>query len=59
MRPQELVPIFKNISSLPGIGPKLEKVFNKLVGDKIIDLLWHIPYGILKTCLCARNYGRF
>ena len=48
MRPQELVPIFKNISSLPGIGPKLEKVFNKLVGDKIIDLLWHIPYGILK-----------
>ena len=43
MRPQELTPIFSKISSISGIGPKLEILFNKLVGDKIVDLLWHLP----------------
>ena len=48
MRPQELTPIFSKISSISGIGPKLEILFNKLVGDKIVDLLWHLPNNIIK-----------
>ena len=48
MRPQELTPIFSNISSISGIGPKLEILFNKLVGNKIVDLLWHLPNNIIK-----------
>ena len=48
MRPQELTPIFSNISSISGIGPKLEILFNKLVGNKIGDLLWHLPNNIIK-----------
>jgi len=48
MRPQELTPIFSNISSISGIGPKLEILFTKLVGNKIVNLLWHLPYDIIK-----------
>ena len=39
MRTQNLSPLFKNISSIQGIGPKLEKLFLKLVGNKIVNLL--------------------
>ena len=48
MRPEFLNSIFKNISTLPGIGPKLETIFNKLSINKIVHLFWHIPYNIIK-----------
>ena len=48
MRSQELTPIFQNISSIPGIGPKIENLFDKLVGKKLVNLLWNIPYNIIK-----------
>ena len=48
MRPENLNFLFKSISTLPGIGPKLENLFNKLTGNKIVHLLWHLPYNIIK-----------
>ena len=48
MRPELLNSIFKNISTLSGIGPKLETIFNKLSINKIVHLFWHIPYNIIK-----------
>jgi ATP-dependent DNA helicase RecG len=48
MRPPVLNPLFAALSALPGIGPKLEKVFARLLvreGEqpRIIDLLFHLP----------------
>ena len=44
MRPEILTPLFKNITSLNGIGPKLNQLFIKLLNnEKIISLLWHMP----------------
>jgi len=44
MRPEKLTPLFTNISSLPGIGPKLNELFKKLLDNsQIINLLWHFP----------------
>ena len=51
MRPEELVPIFKNISSLNGIGPKLNNLFIKIAGEKIIHLIFHLPYDVIKRKL--------
>ena len=48
MRPDILNYLFKTISTLPGIGPKFEILFNKLTGNKIVHLLWHLPYNIIK-----------
>ena len=48
MRPENLNFLFKTITTLPGIGPKLEVLFNKLTGKKIVHLLWHLPYNIIE-----------
>ena len=48
MRPENLNFLFKTISILPGIGPKLELLYNKLTVNKIVHLLWHLPYNIIE-----------
>jgi ATP-dependent DNA helicase RecG len=52
MRPAILNPLFATLSALPGIGPKLEKLFQRLVGrdgepPRLIDLLFHVPTGFV------------
>ncbi len=43
-RPFDLDPLFRNVTTLPGVGPKSLPLFEKLTGgEKIIDLLWHAP----------------
>ena len=48
MRPEILNYLNKPISALPGIGPKIETLFNKLTGNKLVNLLWHLPYNIIE-----------
>jgi len=48
MRSEKINPLFSQISSISGIGPKLEILFNKLVGYKLVNLLWHLPYNVIK-----------
>ena len=52
MRPPALNPLFAPLSSLPGIGPRLEKLFGRLLGrdderPRLIDLLFHLPTGFV------------
>ena len=52
MRPPVLNPLFATVSALPGIGPKLEKLFQRLIGregepPRLIDLLFHMPTGFV------------
>src|SRR5438105_7630925 len=52
MRPNLLDPFFASITSLPGIGPKLEQLFRRLLGradlpSRILDLLFHLPTGAI------------
>lgn len=47
MRPQILFPLFTDIASLKGIGAKYEKLVIKLCGDKVADMLWHLPYSLV------------
>ncbi len=43
-RPFILDPLFRALTTLPGIGPRNGKLFEKLIGGpKILDLLWHKP----------------
>lgn len=47
MRPDLLNPYFAEITGLPGIGPKLARPFNRLLGReegaRVLDLLLHLP----------------
>lgn len=50
MRPDILAPYFAPIRSLPGVGPKVEKLYEHLFGregapPRVLDLLFHLPTG--------------
>jgi ATP-dependent DNA helicase RecG len=52
MRPPLLNPLFATVSALPGIGPRLEKLYARLLSreedkPRIIDLLFHLPTGFV------------
>jgi ATP-dependent DNA helicase RecG len=52
MRPPVLNPLFASLTALPGIGPKFEKLFGRLIGRdgepaRVIDLLFHLPTGFV------------
>ncbi len=37
----------ESVSKLQGIGPQLEKLFERLCGAKLIDVLFHLPSGFV------------
>jgi ATP-dependent DNA helicase RecG len=47
LRPAILNPLFVKTTALKGIGPRLGKLVEKLVGEKVVDLLWHLPSGLI------------
>ena len=53
MRPAALNPLFAPLTSLPGIGPKVVKLYGRLLGrddetpPRVIDLLFHLPTGFV------------
>ena len=47
MRSEKINHLFSSISTITGVGPKLENLFKRLVGNKLIDLLWHTPYNLI------------
>src|SRR3974390_1721513 len=50
MRPLVLNPLFASLASLPGVGPKLEKLYARLLdreAPRVIDLLLHLPSGVI------------
>lgn len=50
MRPDILSPLFASLTSLPGVGPKLELLYGKLLdreAPRVIDLLLHLPSGAI------------
>ena len=47
MRPAILDKLFAPVTTLPGIGAQLAKLFERLAGPLVLDLLWHLPTGIV------------
>ena len=51
MRPLLLNPLFAPVTSLPGVGPKQDKLFRYLLGrdetPRLIDLLLHLPASVI------------
>jgi ATP-dependent DNA helicase RecG len=58
-RPPLLNPLFAPARSLKGVGPRVEALLNKLFGisppnaARVIDLLWHLPIGVIDRKLIA------
>ncbi|MEO1329401.1 MAG: ATP-dependent DNA helicase RecG [Pseudomonadota bacterium] len=47
MRPDALFPLFAELTGLPGVGPKNLKLFEKIAGSRVKDLLMHAPAGLV------------
>jgi ATP-dependent DNA helicase RecG len=50
MRPPLLNPLFASLTSLPGVGPRLEKLYARLLdreAPRVIDLLFLLPSGTI------------
>jgi ATP-dependent DNA helicase RecG len=51
MRPPVLNPLFASITTLPGVGSKVERLYRRLLGrdetPRIIDLVFHLPTGTI------------
>ena len=55
MRPEILYPLFTDLANLKGIGAKTLKLINNLLGgNKVIDLLFHLPSNIVDRSYCPR-----
>jgi len=46
-RPFALDPLFQSTKTLGGVGPRLTKLFEKIAGPMVADLLWHLPAGVI------------
>ncbi len=63
MRPDILTPLFRDISGLTGVGAKLSGVIRRLCGPAAVDILRHLPTGVLHrphyadTAHIATEYG--
>ena len=47
MRPAVLNPLFASIDVLQGVGPKVARLFERVAGGRVVDLIWHLPTGII------------
>jgi ATP-dependent DNA helicase RecG len=47
MRPDILNPLFAAVSVLPGVGPRIAKAIDTCAGPLVVDLLWHLPSGLI------------
>ena len=47
MRPAILFPLFAEIRTLSGVGPKLEKLIAKVAGPRLVDLTFDLPVGVV------------
>ena len=46
MRPSLLNPLFRDITSLKGVGERTASWISLLCGRRILDLLWHLPANV-------------
>ena len=45
MRPENLYKLFRPVTALNGIGPRLGSLINRCTGPYLVHLLWHLPSG--------------
>jgi len=47
VRPELLFPLFAEVGRIKGVGPRYAKLIEKAAGPQLVDLLWHLPSGVV------------
>jgi ATP-dependent DNA helicase RecG len=62
MRPSILFPLFAETRTLPGVGPKIAKLIERVAGTRVVDLIFDLPCGMIdrsyRPKLIAAEEGR-
>ncbi len=62
MRPEILFSMFEHVTRLPGVGPRVGALIEKVAGPNIIDLCLHLPSGLVdrsyRPMVAAAEAGR-
>jgi len=62
MRPAILFPLFADTRTLPGVGPRIEKLIARVAGTRLLDLIFDLPCGVIdrsyRPKLIAADPGR-
>ena len=48
MRPDILHPLFAEVETMPGVGPQVAKLLKRLNVTRVVDLLYHLPTGVIE-----------
>src|SRR5947209_16993940 len=48
MRPEILNPLFTEVEALKGVGPQVAKLLKRLDITRVVDLLYHLPTGVIE-----------
>lgn len=58
MRPDVLNPLFAEVETLPGVGPQVAKLLKRLDVTRVVDLLYHLPTGVIERVRAAAATAR-
>ena len=47
LRPTLLNTLFTETTTLSGVGPRIAKFIEKVAGPRLVDLIWHLPSGLI------------
>ena len=47
MRPKILYTLFRSVTALRGVGPRIGALIERRTGPSIVHLLWHLPSGLI------------
>ncbi|HEY3779162.1 MAG TPA: ATP-dependent DNA helicase RecG [Rhizomicrobium sp.] len=47
MRPAILFSLFAETRSLPGVGPRLAQLIGRVAGNRLVDVLFHLPSSVI------------
>ena len=48
MRPEVLNPLFAEVDTVKGVGPQIAKLLKRLGITRAVDLLYHLPTGVIE-----------
>ncbi len=54
MRPEILFPLFADVTTLSGVGPRNAKLIERVAGAHLVDLCWHLPVGVIDRRLAPK-----
>ncbi|MDP6896186.1 MAG: ATP-dependent DNA helicase RecG, partial [Rhodospirillales bacterium] len=47
MRPEILYTLFRSVTALRGVGPRIGALIERRTGPSLVHLLWHLPSGLI------------